>query len=98
MLKKSEIIEEPRYPKRTGVLKKEVLKNVEREPGSASQYSTQKEREKKVKKEQNKKIAHLTELDFYDEEQPDVECDYSGATNHEIVLGKPLKRSHHSPP
>ena len=85
MIKKPIVLGITRYPKRTGVLKKEAMKNVEPETNRV-------QAERKVKAEQNKKLAQLTELDFYEEEQPDVEYDNEGATEHEVVISKPLKR------
>ena len=85
MIKKPIVLGIARYPKRTGVLKKEAMKNVETETNRV-------QAERKVKAEQKKKLAQLTELDFYEEEQPDVEYDNEGAIEHEVVSSKPLKR------
>ena len=82
------------------MLKSSMGTKVEREPGRLPQYTWQKEGDKKLaeakklKREMNnKKLIELTELDHNEVEQPsDVEYPNSTATNHEIVLGKPLKR------
>ena len=86
MIKKPIVLGITRSKKRTGVLKKEAMKNVEPETNRV-------QAERKVKAEEKKKLAQLTELDFYDEEQPGVQYANEGATEHEIVIGKPLKRS-----
>ena len=85
MIKKPIVLGITRSKKRTGVLKKEAMKNVEPE---TSRVPAQ----RKIKAEQKKMLTQLTELDFYDEEQPGVQYANEGATEHEIVIGKPLKR------
>ena len=85
MIKKPIVLGITRYPKRTGVLKKEAMKNVEPETNRV-------QAERKVKAEQNKKLAQLTELDFYDEEQPGVQYAYKTGSEHDFVEAKPLKR------
>ena len=46
-----------------------------------------------MKKEKNKKLAQLTELDHYEEEQPGVKCAYkTHSSKYDFVEAKPLKR------
>ena len=82
-INKSEVIPKPRYPTRSGVLKSSLNVKVERERGRLPQYAWQKEAEKaladakKLKRERNKKLIELTELDHYEEEQPGVKYAYT---------------------
>ena len=70
-INKSEVIPKPRYPTRSGVLKSSLNVKVERGPGRLPQHAWQKEAEKKLadakklKRERNKKLIELTELDHY---------------------------------
>ena len=85
---KSEVIPKPRYPLRSGVLKSSLNVKVERGPGRLPQYAWQKEAEKalldakKLKRERNKKLIELTELDHNEVEQPE----YSTNTKQEMSM------------
>ena len=98
MVKNSELLEQPRYPKRTGMLKSSMNAKEERGPGRLPQYAWEKKAEqdlkaaRKLKKEQRRKLMILTELDHLEEEQPGVTYCYSTHGNHDSVEAKPLKR------
>ena len=95
---KSEVIPKPRYPTRSGVLKSSLNVKLERGPGRLPQYAWQKEADKKLadarklKREKNKKLIELTELDHYEEEQPGVKYAYKTSSKHDFVEAKPLRR------
>ena len=97
-INKSEVIPKPRYPTRSGVLKSSLNVKVERERGRLPQYSWQKEADKKLadarkmKRERNKKLIELTELDHNEVEQPGVQYAYKTSSKHDFVEAKPLKR------
>ena len=97
-INKSEAIPKPSYPTRSGILKSALNVKVERGPGRLPQYAWQKEAEKKLaeskklKRERNKKLIELTELDHNEVEQPGVKYKYKTGDEYDFVEAKPLKR------